>query len=263
MPRIDRFGLPMAPSSDEELHDKNERTAVQGKSEAAEGERAAKVTQEGVRRVVAPQDAERLVSQAGYAKTKKKRPGELDLGDTSGAPIPLPEDDVDTAMWSPETIALAQTQLGAQEGVFARLMGQEELPDDVQGLFAKLLHEAVTDDAAGEARLQQMEAQPEPDAEALKAMAQDAQRRFGLELEGLAPGTQMMAASLLVAGRTEQVAVLPASEDGAPHALDGKKLVAGVQQVLDGGRRAVDDGRKMNEGVAKNLSMHRTFVAKR
>jgi hypothetical protein len=97
-------------------------------------------------------------------------------------------------------------------------------------------------------------------------MAAGAQAHFGLDLAGLQPGSQLLAASLLVAGQSAQVAVVPGAQEAGeagPKQLDGDKLLGGVEAVLDGGRAAVDDGRRMNEGVSKNLAMHRTFVAKR
>ena len=140
------------------------------------------------------------------------------------------------------------------------------------GLWAELIGEASGGDDSGEADVARLQALPEqapPDPQGMAAMARAAQAHFGLELTGLCVGSQLAAASLLVAGQGQHVSVLPtgpeagAAPGGAARELDGERMLAGLQAVVDNGRAAVDDGRRMNEGVAKNLAMHRTFVAKR
>jgi len=268
MARIDRFGG-NTPQSSEELHEKNERAKVESREESPKEEGASSVVgKDGVRKVLAPQDAERLVSQAGFARAKKRRPGDLDMGDSSQAPIPLPEDDVDAGAWSAEALAQVQAQLGAQGGVLRAVrqgMAQKPKTRGAKGLWEAMVEAAFGDGGEEPQRLGALGDNPAPDPQALAQMASQAHAHFGLELEGLEPGSQLLAASLLVAGHSEQVAVVAGAQEGAGAAkqLDGDKLLGGVEAVLDGGRAAVDDGRRMNEGVSKNLAMHRTFVAKR
>lgn len=277
MARIDRFGGNNTPQSSDELHEKNERAKVAGKEEGAKDEATGvALSKDGVRKIMAPQDAERLVSQAGFARAKKRRPGDLDMGDSSQAPIPLPEDDVDSSMWSAEALTDVQAQLGVQSSLLRAVREQaaagqgSALPGGAKGLWQAMVGAAFGEDGeggqadGGGSRLAVLTQTPPPDPKGMARMAQGAQSHFGIELAGLDPGAQLMAASLLVAGQHTQVAVVPA-EGGAQGdtTLDGSKLTTGVEAVLNGGRAAVDDGRRMNEGVVKNLAMHRTFVAKR
>jgi hypothetical protein len=268
MARIDRFGN--TPQSSEELHEKNERAKVESRDESPKEEGASTVLgRDGVRKVIAPQDAERLVSQAGFARAKKKRPGEMDMGDSSQAPIPLPEDDVDASVWSAEALAQVQAQLGAQGGLLRAVRqdsAQKAKSRGAKGFWEAMVEAAYGDGGEEPQRLGALVDNPAPDAGSLAQMAAGAQAHFGLDLAGLEPGSQLLAASLLVAGQSAQVAVVPGAQEAGeagPKQLDGDKLLGGVEAVLDGGRAAVDDGRRMNEGVSKNLAMHRTFVAKR
>lgn len=272
MSRIDKFGGTNTPQSSDELHEKSERTkSVSRAEETKDSSGAPKAGQDGVRKVLAPGDAERLMSQAGFARSKKKRPGDLDMGDSSQAPIPLPDDDVDAQVWSAEALTQVQAQLGVQSSLLRTVRQEGGTEGGLRGLWQAMVGAAFGEGShdAGSlaeetARLQALMDNPPPDAQVLLQMAQGAQAHFGIELTALEPGAQMMAASLLVAGQKEQVAVVAdPAQAGAPKQLDRNKLTAGVESVLDGGRAAVDDGRRMNEGVVKHLAMHRTFVAKR
>jgi hypothetical protein len=264
MSRIDKFGGPQAPQTPEELHEKKEigRAATRGTGKQ-EGDKPV-TDADGVRRIVAPADAERLVSQAGFARSKKKKPGDLDLGDSSSAPIPLPQDDVDAGMWSGEALAQVQGQMGLQGAALARAKTSGGNIKDMLSMFQEIIGQSYNPTDEDAARLNAVTENPTPDAAGMQVMAQAAQAHFGLDIAGLSPGSQLMAASLLVAGQSSQVSVLP-GPDGEPQkrSLDGERLLAGVQNVVDDGRKAVDDGRRMNDGVVKNLAMHRTFVAKR
>lgn len=266
MSRIHQFGGTSTPQTPEEIHDKNERGKAASTGDSAKGGSAAQAPdQDGVRKIIEPQDAERLFSQAGFARGKKKRPGDLDMGDSSSAPIPLPDDDVDSQIWSQQALSQVQTQLGLQGGIVRKLrqQGAGAASSGSKSLFAALMGEAVDPESVDAQRLAALPDSPPPDAEALAHMASQAQAHFGLELSGLDTGSQLLAASMLVAGLSSQVAVVAGTSEAPQKTLDGQKLAAGVEAVLDGGRAAVDDGRRMNEGVSKNLAMHRTFVAKR
>lgn len=272
MSRIDRFGTPAPAQSSEELHEKNERNKVVDRAVAGGDGEGAVTDADGGRRVVAPADAERLMSQAGFARRGAKRKStDFDMGDAAAAPIPLPEDDVDASLWSQEALVQVQAQMGLQGAAMgrARRSGSGRL-GRMLGLWAELIGSSVGDggEAADEADVARLRALPEQaaaDAAGLAAMASAAEAHFGLALAGLSPGSQMAAASLLVAGQREHLQVLPAGAAGedSPRELDGERLLTGLQAVVDSSRAAVDDGRRMNEGVAKNLAMHRTFVAKR
>lgn len=269
MARIDGLGSRGPAQSSEELHEKNERNKVVDKAIGG-GDEAHSVTDaDGNRRVVGPADAERLMSQAGYSRSgKKKKTTDFDMGDAAGAPIPLPEDDVDASLWSQEALGAVQTQMGLQGAALgrARSRGEGRLKKALS-MWAELIGEATGgEEESDSARLQALPTQTPPDAAGLAAMAASAQAHFGLDLAGLSPGSQLAAASLLVAGHKEHISVLPqtdAADGAAGRELDGERLLTGLQAVVDNSRAAVDDGRRMNEGVAKQLAMHRTFVAKR
>src|SRR5437867_11884265 len=92
---------------------------------ALQEKEAAKVQQEQRARISA-QDAARVAQQAGFQRTQKR--SALAIGDSSHAPIPLPEDDVDPDAWSPEGLDGTQENLtlaGSQFGEVARAEGNE------------------------------------------------------------------------------------------------------------------------------------------
>jgi hypothetical protein len=201
-------------------------------------------------------DAERLISQAGYQRNSgRKRDKNIDVGDSSQAPIPLPVDDVDESQWEGRSLDDAQEDLTLQGATFAQVA--EELGDieDPATLWKKLLAHTFKPTEEDVAKLQALEsAAPEPlDLETVHASVGS---HFGVKLEGAGQGPTLVAAALLVAGVHDAVQTTPVG-------LAPQALARGIQKVVQSGHKAVDSAKSMNQGINKNLSMHRTFVFKR
>lgn len=219
---------------------------------------------------VSAADAERMVSQAGFARSGAKKKGTgLELGDASRGPIPLPEDDVDTSEWSSEGLAEAQAQLLGHTVQLRRSRGRAK--GGLSGAFAAIIGGDPASDDAGEdgdatavterhAHLQALAAQTPPPPPAMAALAKSIQAQFGIDFTGSPPGAALVAASLLVAGHPNdvQVAAAPGGKE-----LVADALMQGLQRVVEEGHTAAEDARRRSEGVTKNLAMHRTFVPKR
>ena len=80
---------------------------------------AAKLQAQQGQRPMSAQDAARIAQQAGFQRTQKKPGKGIDLGDSSRSPIPIPDDENDTELWSTERLESAQENLsmaGAQFG---------------------------------------------------------------------------------------------------------------------------------------------------
>ena len=68
---------------------------------------------------VAQTDQARLAQQAGFSRAaRKKNQKKLDIGDSSRAPIPLPDDDLDDESWTAERLDNAQQTLGMASAQF-------------------------------------------------------------------------------------------------------------------------------------------------
>jgi hypothetical protein len=201
-------------------------------------------------------DAERLVSQAGYQRSAgRKRDKNFDVGDSQGAPIPLPVDDVDESQWEGRSLDDAQEDLTLQGATLAQVA--EELADieDPAALWKKLLELTYKPTEEDVGKLQRLEPEPTRPLD-LRTVYASAGAHFGVRLDGVAPGPTLVAAALLVAGVRD--AVKPEGKGLAPQAL-----ARGVFRVVQSGNKAVGDAKAMNQGISKNLSMHRTFVFKR
>lgn len=160
------------------------------------------------KRVMSAADVERLASQAGFSRTggKKNKKG-IDLGDSSQAPIPLPEDDLDgtdpaNAM-NYESLAEAQSQMLHHGAAMTRSRGSGTR--SLLGMWQALIAGEGTQDEdeevdeAREARgkhLQSLASEIPPDAEAMAGLAASIREQFGIDLAGTPIGPQMMAASL-------------------------------------------------------------------
>ena len=78
---------------------------------------ADKVKKEQASKATSAADAARIASQAGFQRAQRKK-GKLDVGDSSRAPIPLPDDDIDSEAWSAERLNGAQESLGLASAQF-------------------------------------------------------------------------------------------------------------------------------------------------
>jgi hypothetical protein len=271
-------GAPPAPPTAPEQADAGDRvnqsgtrplTARQGAREAAETQVQVGLTDTLLRQKKGQSaaDAERLVSQAGYQRTSgKKRDKGFDLGDSTQAPIPLPADDTDAAEWSQGALQEAQEELTRQGSAFMQAAKDLPADADLEVLWQRVVSQSFADTPEHLAKLAegQAEASTEPTGASLQLaqMQGHAEALFGKTLGNTEPGAALVAAALMVAGASDAVDVVPGAAGGRD-TLNATKLAAGVQNVVKGGHTAVEDARKMNQGIDKNLSIHRTFVFKR
>ena len=197
------------------------------------------------------QDAARIAQQAGFHKsTRQKR--RFDLGDSSQAPIPLPEDELDPDAWSQQALESAQQLLGGAAPQLEQAGAElEEL-----GLGQALLENMFVPTEKDLERLQALrerESQEEPD---LSSVGAGLAARFGLKTEGASPHEIALAVGLVVAGQTESLL-------GAEGDLDRAGLLEGVRKVTEKGNQAVGQAQKMNKGIDEQLNVQRTFMFRR
>lgn len=206
-------------------------------------------------------DAGRLAQQAGFQKVGKDKKKRLSLGDSSQAPIPLPDDELDPDAWSQQGLDSAEQALGSADARLAQALSEAQEAAEGRGLGLNLLEAGFMPTEADLGRLQaisEREAQlNEEEYEKLKTVGQSVGSLFGIQFGDDTPvAHQVMAAGLLVAGESETVV-----QDG--DALDEKELASGVQKVTSNGNQAVQKAKTMNQGIGKELSVHRTMVFKR
>ena len=203
-------------------------------------------------------DAERLVSQAGFQRAKKKgAKGNFDIGDSSNVPIPLPVEEVDEEGWSQQSLDDAQEKMTLQGGLLAGVLKEMEAGGDEIEFFARVLGHTFAPDEEGVAQLQAL-ADSKSDAEGLDLTTVQANvgTVLGQELSNVSPGQLLLGTSLVVAGRSD--AVLP-----APDGLQANALAGGAKTLAQDGSSAVADARAMGQGINKELAIRRTFVFKR
>jgi|TARA_B100001964_G_C14207638_1_gene588918 hypothetical protein len=201
---------------------------------------------------ISPQDAARLAQQAGFQKSNRKK-GRFDLGDSSQAPIPLPEDELDPDAWSQQALESAQELLG---GAAPQLeQASAELGEEM-GLGQALVENMFMPTEKGLERLQALkEREPEPEPD-LKAVSAGLEKLFGVRTEGASPHEIALAVGLVVAGQKEGIS-------GAEGELDRAGLLEGVRKVTEKGNQAVGQAQKMNKGIDEQLNVQRTFMFRR
>ena len=206
-------------------------------------------------------EASRLAQQAGFQRVKDGKRGRLSLGDSSQAPIPLPDDELDAEAWSQEGLESAEQALSSADVHF-----EQALKDVAQGGAGKTLGKSLLESGfmPVEEDLEKLQALSERESELseeaheqLKVVGQSIGLLFGIELgEGVSVAQQVMAAGLIVAGEPDQVRVVGDE-------LDEQQLASGVQKVTTKGTQAVEQAKTMNQGIGKELNVHRTMVFKR
>jgi len=211
----------------------------------------AQVQKKDAKKVTA-QDAARLAQQAGFQKSKKR--GGFDVGDSSQAPIPLPDDQLDPDAWSQQGLDNAQQTLSSAgpqlESAIADLKDGLGLGEAfVEGSFMP-----TEKDLARLQALKEREPEPQPDME---AVGESLKNLFGVEFnEGMSVAERAMAVGLMVAGQSEQVKI----DDGT---INQEELLAGLRKVTEKGNQSVGQAQKMNKGIDQQLNLQRTFVFKR
>lgn len=263
--------VPVTPAEQREVSDNINQSGTRMPTPLQNQE---KVTREGLteallrgKKDLSAADAERLVSQAGYQRSgPKKKSRNFDVGDSTQSPIPLPVEDSEDAEWSQSSLQEAQSGLAQQTRAF--LQAAQDLPEgaDLESLWHKVLNQSFsqTDEDVLKMQAAMAAAQAEPQGASLNfaQMSASASTMFDKQLGNTEPGHALVAAALMVAGASDAVSVV-AGQSGHKDTLDPKKLAGGVQNLVKGGQSAVEDARKMNQGIDKNLSVHRTFVFKR
>ncbi len=214
-------------------------------------EKEAQQVQQPQRGRISAQDAARIAQQAGFQRGAHKK-GKLDIGDSSHAPIPLPGDDVDTEQWSAEKLDGAQESLamaGAQFGEIAH-GGEAGLADAVAGSSFLPTEE-------GTQRLEDLAKRQAPEPIPMDEVSTNVERLFQIKLGEAVPlGHKVLATGLVVAGEAGSV-------DVGAGGINEKKLAGGLKKVTERGNQAVGEAQKMSKGINKELSVQRTFVAKR
>jgi len=199
-------------------------------------------------------DAARLASQAGFQRLHRKKRKSIDIGDSSGAPIPLPDDDIDPDAWEQQKLDDAQGSLTLASAQFNEVARAEEgeapLAESVVGSSFMPLEDDME-------QMQVLADRPPKPVPMLDEVSNSVNALFGIELTEEVPvGQKVLAAGLVVAGESEAVQV----RDGN---LKEKELAGGIEKVTKRGNQAVGEAQKMSKGINKELNVQRTFVFKR
>ncbi|MEZ4270076.1 MAG: hypothetical protein R3C68_01125 [Myxococcota bacterium] len=204
---------------------------------------------------VSSQDAARLASQAGFQRLRKKSGKGFDVGDSSHSPIPIPDDELDSGVWSQDRLDDARgnmTLASAQFGEIAKgTEGTTPLGEVVVGSSFMPIEDDIADMQAIADRESQ-EAMP-----ALQEVSHDVDKLFGIRLhENIPVGHRVLAAGLVVAGEPESVKV---KDDG----LEEKELASGLEKVTKRGNQSVSEAQKMSKGINREINFQRTRMFKR
>ena len=198
------------------------------------------------------QDAARIAQQAGFQRAQAKK--KLDVGDSSRAPIPLPEDDVTADAWSPERLEKAQESLGMASAQFDEVeksaAGEASLAEAAVGGSFMPTEKSLED-------MEKLAKRPPPEPMPLEEVTTNVERLFNIKLDDeVSVGHKVLAAGLVVAGEAGSVNV----DKGV---VNEKKLVGGLKKVTERGNQAVGEAQKMSKGINRELNVQRTFVFKR
>lgn len=203
---------------------------------------------------VSKQDAARLAQQAGFTRAAQKKKGGPNIGDSSRAPIPLPDDDVDPSAWSSEQLEGAQQNLGLASAQFGEVAEAEDTEPSI-GAAAIGSSFLPTEDSITE--MEDLAKRPAPQPIPMDEVTTNVERLFNIKLDADVPlGHKILAAGLVVAGE-------PGSVDVGDGRLDEKKLAGGLRKVTERSNQSVGEAQKMNKGINRELNVQRTFMFKR
>ncbi|MDP7040931.1 MAG: hypothetical protein QGI45_17375 [Myxococcota bacterium] len=213
-----------------------------------------KVSQQQAQRA-GQNDAARLAQQAGFSRSlgasKKKR---FDVGDSSQAPIPLPEEDGESENWSQEKLDSAQGALSLASAQFGEIA---KAPAEGSSLGSSVVASSFMPTEDDISDLEDLAKRPAPQAMALEEVTTSVGKHFGIMLpEETSIAEKILAAGLVVAGEKDAVIT---KEKG----LDDQSLADGIQKVSKRSNQAVGQAQMMNKGINKELNLQRTFVMKR
>ena len=198
---------------------------------------------------VTPEDAARLAQRAGFARKKSKKG--IDIGDSSDATVPLPEDDVDAEAWSPEALDGAKQNLALAGAQFREIAEGAEGIEETMGASVVASSFLPTED--GVQKLQELADRPKPEPIGLDEMSNSVATMFDLEIEEVPDGHKILAAGMVVAGEKEALEV----EDGG---LNEQKLAEGIQKVAKKSSQSVDQARTLSKGIEEKRNFNRTHI---
>ncbi|MEE2960127.1 MAG: hypothetical protein VYA34_05235 [Myxococcota bacterium] len=191
-------------------------------------------------------DAARIAEQAGFQKEKKKRG--LNLGDSSQAPIPLPEDEVNLELWDQRRLEALHESLGNIGSELGEAKAGES--DEIGGA---ILEGVFLPTEASNQKLEKITARVKErqdfsmDDEAVSASL----GAMGIEVKDAGAGENLLRAGLLVSGQADKAS------------LSGNELLNAARQVVEDANGAVGQAQKMNKGIDLQLNMNRTFMFNR
>ena len=222
------------------------------KSEALNQKEAQRAKQQKAEKM-SSSDAARLASQAGFQRLGPSKRRSFDLGDAQSQQYALPEDDVDTEVWSQEQLESAQGSLGLASAQFGEIAGAPGV-----SIGAAIVGSSYM---PNEEDLEEMEdlarRKPPKPMPMLEEVSNSVSALFGIQLGDDVPvGHKVLAAGLVVAGEKGSVAV-------KDNALEEGKLAEGLEKVTKRGNQAVGEAQKMNKGINQKLNLQRTFVHRR
>ncbi len=218
-------------------------------------EQEAQKAQQAQQQKISQTDQARIAQQAGFVRAQKqqKKKG-LDIGDSSRAPIPLPDDDVDPDSWTAEHLDGARENLTLASAQFDEISKSENPDEDMAGTVVGSSFLPTEEDVG---RLDTLAKRPAPEPIPLDEVTTNVERLFRIKLDKDVPtGHKLLAAGLVAAGESGSV-------DVAQGRLNEQKLAAGIQKVTEKSNQAVGEAQRMSKGIGRELNVQRTFVHKR
>jgi hypothetical protein len=212
-----------------------------------------KVSEQQIRGRVSSQDAARIAQQAGFHKTRPRRQG-LDIGDSSRAPIPIPDESDTEVEYNAATLEDAQHNLSLATAQF----GEAERGAAAGTPVAEaMVASSFLPTEEGVAKMQALADRPAPEPIPLDDLTTSVRQLFNIDLGKDVPiGHKVLVAGLVAAGEASSVEV----NKGA---INEQKLAQGLQKVTERSNQAVGEAQKMSKGVSRELNLQRTFVSKR
>jgi hypothetical protein len=228
-------------------------SVVPQQAPSLEQKEAQKAKEQVLQQRISSSDQARIAQQAGFSRAARKKAKALDIGDSSRAPIPLPDDDVDNESWSSERLDTAQKSLGLATAQFEEIAEGEEAADIGEAVMGG----SFSPTEQGVAQLEDLAQRSVPAAPTTSEMTANMERLFAIKLDEEVPiGHKLLAAGLVAAGESGWVSV----DKGR---LNANKLAAGIQKVTERSNQAVGEAQKNIKGIDRELNVQRTFVYKR
>ncbi len=224
------------------------------RAEQLQQKEAEQAKQQAQQQKIASTDQARIAQQAGFARAGRKKKKGLDIGDSSKAPIPLPDDELDNESWTAERLDNAQQTLGMASAQFEEVAKADRANSN---LGETVVGSSFLPTEQGLAELEDLGKRPAPEPIPMDEVTTNVERLFAIKLDKEVPlGHKVLAAGLVAAGECGSVDV----DKGK---LNEKKLAAGVQKVTERSNQAVGEAQKNIKGIDRELNVQRTFVHRR